>query len=52
MSNIIFLLRHPMMLSTIQEHSAFPVAVATTAQTRLAMEQEIRSKDKRSRTHS
>jgi len=52
MSSIIFLLRFPMMLSTTQEHFAFPVAAATAAPTQLAMEQEIHSQDKRSRTHS
>lgn len=41
MSSIIFLLRYRMMLSTIQELSAPPVAAATTAPTQLATKQEV-----------
>jgi hypothetical protein len=52
MSNIIFLLRYRMMLSTIQKLSASPAAVDTTAPTQLAMKQEFISHDKRFRSHS
>jgi hypothetical protein len=41
MSNIIFLLRYRMMLSTVQELSAYPVAAATTAPTPLAKKKEV-----------